>query len=209
MRLLTIIFLFFLTSCQGQTGDNSSATSTPFIPTDSSQFYFPLSVFQDSSSIGNDTFIDRWYSEYLFTMREPIIFMDKSQNEIYRFTWLRTFHNPVAIRIEKQGDTYLLFWKLCNGQGGYDPGQLTVNEQKTIDKATWDEFKNKLNQIDFWHLKTIEKVLGADGSQWVLEGKTPTQYHVVDRWAPNKKSNYYQCCDFLIGLTNLEVGDKY
>ncbi len=145
-------------------------------------------------------------------MNEPKLFLDTTKNEIYRFTWLRTFHNPVAIRIEKIGDTYTLYWKLCDGAGGYAPGQLTINKQKTIDKSTWDEFVNRVNQIDFWNIKSSEtEILGTDGSRWILEGKSSTNYHVVDRWTPSEKGQYYQCCNYLIGLTNLKIksSDKY
>jgi len=174
-------------------------------------FYFPSKLLG-----GNDQWLDsfsnKWYSEQLFAMREPIIFSDKSNKEIYRFTWLRTFDNPIAIRIEKQDSTYLLFWKVCNGAGGYEPGQLTTDKQKIIDKQTWDKFKNKLSDINFWNLPTKEKdIMGTDGSQWILEGKKGNKYHAVDRWSPSEKSKYFQCCDFLIGLTDLNIkdADKY
>lgn len=217
---IALLLLTFLPACQSQSSKNSNTTSakyslpidTAFIPNDSSQFYFPLDVFRDTSIyVGHDTFVDAWYSQHLFAMREPIFYADKSQNEFYRFTWLRTFHNPVAIRIEKHGDVYMLYWKLCNGAGGYQPGELTIDKQKVIDKVTWNEFQNQLKRIDFWNLKTNEKTDGNDGSQWILEGKTENQYHVVDRWTPNENGKYYLCCDFLIGLTDLKIkdDDKY
>ncbi|MDJ1470615.1 hypothetical protein [Xanthocytophaga flava] len=221
-QLFVLIFSFLtvLTSCQGQSSQNATNTSTyslpidtAFIPTDSTQFYFPLEIFRDTSLyVGHDTLTDSWYSKHLFAMREPVIYANKSQKEMYRFTWLRSFHNPVAIRIEKNGDTYRLYWKLCDGAGGYRPGKLTISKQKTINKATWEMFQTHMHQIDFWNMKTNEtELLGSDGSQWVLEGKTTTQYHVVDRWTPNKDSKYYTCCNFLIGLTDLKIkkDDKY
>ena len=174
-------------------------------------FYFPSKLLGGDDQ-WLDSFLNKWYSEQLFAMREPIIFSDKSNKEIYRFTWLRTFDNPIAIRIEKQDSTYLLFWKVCNGAGGYEPGQLTENKQKTIDKETWDKFKSKLNDINFWNLPTKEnEIMGTDGSQWILEGKKDSKYHTVDRWSPSEKGKYYQCCDFLIGLTDLKIkaDDKY
>ena len=187
-------------------------TNSQLIPIDSNQFYFPLDKFKDNSGfVGRDTFLVKWYSEQLFALREPVIYMDQSQKEIYRFTWLRTFDNPIAIRIEKQEDSYNLYWKLCNGAGGYEPGQLTIQKQKSINKLTWDEFKNRLKQTSFWNLKTIKIIGGLDGSEWILEGKTLDQYHVVDRWTPRENTKYYQCCDFLIGLTDLNItgNDKY
>lgn len=201
-----------LQSSKSRTAVYTLSKDTAFVPADSNQFYFPLEVFRDTSIyIGHDTFVDTWYSQHLFAMREPIFYADKSLNEYYRFTWLRTFHNPVAIRIEKRGDTYTLYWKLSNGAGGYQPGQLIINKQKVIDKATWDEFQKRLDQSDFWIMNTSERKFGNDGSKWILEGKTEKRYHVVDRWTPYEKNKYYQCCDFLIGLTDLKIkgDDKY
>ncbi len=229
---LAILFLSFLTSCQGQNDKNSKIAKTEhsisidtavikeyflpidtaFIPSNNKQFYFPLEVFKDTSIyVGHDKFVDTWYSQNLYAMHEPIFYADKSEKEIYRFTWLRTFHNPISIRIEKNGDIYTLYWKLCNGAGGYDPGELTVNTQKKIDREIWNEFQKHLNQINFWRMSTNEMERGEDGSQWILEGKIAKKYHVVDRWTPNKESNYYQCCDFLLRLTDLKIkeSDKY
>lgn len=203
--------LLGLISCQGQSGRISKriitaqtlVVDTAFVPSDRSIFYFPPKHFEKKNKL--DSFVNNWYSEQLFAMREPIIFVDKTSSEIYRFTWLRTFRNPIAIRIEQHGNNYYLYWKLCNGAGGYNPGQLIVNKQKTIDKRTWDEFKNKLNRIRFWNLKTTKRDQGHDGSEWILEGKKYKKYHVVDRWSPDRRSNYYQCCDFLIQLTDLQI----
>jgi hypothetical protein len=182
---------------------------TAFVPTNSNKFYFPSRVFRaDSNDIGLAAFTDSWYSKHLFAMREPIFYADKSQNEFYRFTWLRTFHNPIAVRLEKHGETYTLFWKQCDGSGGYDPGKLIIDKQKNIDKATWDEFQNQLNQIDFWNMITNEDDFDLDGSRWILEGKTESQYHVVDRWTPANSTKFYKCCNFLIELTDLKIKEK-
>jgi hypothetical protein len=213
-KLTTSILLFLLvtTLCFGQNNqtstlnrlEKSTITDSKFVPTDSTQLYF--------SSSYVDSFKNKWYSKHLFALREPIIFTDKSSCEIYRFTWLRTFHNPVAIRIEKLDSIYSLTWKLSSGAGGYEPGKIVINKHKTIDKQTWETFINKLNEINFWSLPTNENEnLGLDGSQWILEGKTPKHYTVVDRWTPNKNSKYYDCCNFLIELTDLKIigRDKY
>lgn len=219
--LIYILLLVILASCQSQSGNDSSQNSAKYsllidsalIPTDSTQFYFPLDVFKDTSIfVRRDTFVDSWYSKHLFAMKEPILFADKSQSETYRFTWLRTFHNPIAIRIEKRGNSYMLYWKLCDGAGGYQPGQLIIDQRKEIDKATWNEFQNGLAQIDFWNMQTNEtEISGTDGARWILEGKKDQQYQVLDRWSPSEKSKYYQVCYFLIGLTDLVIkeDEKY
>ena len=64
-------------------------------------------------------------------------------------------------------------------------------------------FENKINSLEFWSLPTAEKeLLGTDGSQWILEGKTLGKYHVVDRWCGGKISSV---CLELIKLTDLKL----
>jgi len=165
-------------SCQGHNEKysgiiiNNQITDTVLVPKDSNQLYFPLKISRDISSTSRlDSFTDTWYSKQLFAMREPVIYLNKSDKELYRFTWLRTFDNPIAIRIENKDDSYFLYWKQCNGAGGYEPGKLIVNKQRKIDKKIWNKFKKYINKIDFWDLKTDVNESGCDGSQWILEGK--------------------------------------
>ena len=218
MTILTALIFSLFTFCCGQDSSSKSVTAdriltdTSLIPKDSSAFYFPLNTSNDTfKNVRLDSFLVKWYSEQLFALREPIIYSDNSQNEIYRFTWLRTFHNPIAVRIERHGDNYFLYWKLSNGAGGYSPGKLMIDKHRVLEKSTWEEFVSKLNQIDFWNMATKQNDMGNDGSEWILEGKSAGKYHVVDRWTPSKDSKYYECCDFLLSLTDLKITgrDKY
>lgn len=167
--------------------------------------YFPPGKSTDYSKI--DSFEVKWYSEQLEALKEPVLYSDTSGNETYRFTWLRTFDHPIAIRFEKHQNKYFLYWKMCNGAGGYSPGKLKKDKHKMITQAMWDSFIDKINKANFWQLSTREKALGNDGSEWILEGKLASKYHVVSRWTPNA-GEYYECCDFLIGLTGLKIPEK-
>jgi hypothetical protein len=197
-----ILLLLFI-GCNGKSiQTNNKGDSIPY--------YFPLEAFTDTAVyVGHDTFVVKWYSKHLYALNEPVLFTDNSTNETYRFTWLRTFDNPIAIRIEKNKDSYTLFWRQSDGAGGYEPGKIIVDRQQTINKRTWDSFLDKLVGINFWQLPTNEMDLGNDGAQWILEGKTLQKYHVVDRWTLSKNEKYYQACDFLIKLTDLKIkGDN-
>ena len=183
------------------------------VPIDKNQGYFPLKMFTDTSIyVGYDTFHVEWYSKYLIAMEEPLMFNKRQNKSTFRLLWLRIFHNPVSIRIDKQSDdSYSLTWKQCDGAGGYEPGKLVINKTKTIDKKTWDTFQDILSKTDYWNFKTNEvEVLGTDGSQWILEGTDMNNYHVVDRWTPSG-GKFYDCCNFLIELTDLKIKkeDKY
>ena len=211
--LLPIAFLVlnFWTECSGQTIENSPV-SFPMIDTkDSNKLYFPVNTFGDTFyQKPYVNFVNSWYSNQLLAMEEPILSKNTSQNEIYRFTCLRTFHNPFAIRIERKVDSFFIYWKMSDGTGGYSPGKLTVDKCKAIDKVAWDKFKDLLTEINFFEMPTIEYIgMGMDGSEWILEGKTSNQYHVVNRWTPNKKSKIYKCGKFLIGLMGAKIRHLY
>ncbi|OOQ58022.1 hypothetical protein BC343_10180 [Mucilaginibacter pedocola] len=148
---------------------------------------------------------------YLQALKEPIIYADKTNKEIYRFTWLRTFHNPIAIRIEKDGSNYKLYWSVCDGKGGYDPGKLVVAKSRNLNKQNWDNFLKKVSIAGFWTMRTDKDFFATDGSQWILEGKVNTKYNVVEGWSPSASTGFYKCCDYLITLIDLKIkpDDKY
>ena len=161
------------------------------------QYYFPKASIDD--------FRNKWYSEYLSAMNEPVLYPNKSNDEIYRFTWLRSFDHPIAISIIKHENNYTLTWKECSAAGGTNPGKIIVNKQKIITKDNWTFFQYRLKQVNFWEIASKDTTLGNDGAEWILEGKTPNRYHVTDRWTPHEGTDYYKCCDFLLSLTDLDI----
>ncbi len=192
------------------------------IPTNST-WYYPLTSFLELKNnwqsdysldiihqVSMATFVLGWYSGQLSALKEPLVF-NQTDKTIYRFTWLRTFHKPVAIRLERTDNSYTLYWKQTSGAGGYDPGELIVNSSKQLTKEQWDKFISLLQSADFWNMTTKSKDdMGNDGSQWIIEGMTNGKYHVVDRWTP-RKNNFQKCGLYLIELTELKIkeGDLY
>lgn len=194
--------------------DNLIEVDEHNVPVSGKQFYFPLKFFMMSDEGKNKkSLIDIdlnsiiYYSRFLYAMKEPLLFNKKSNKEIYRFTWLRTFHHPVAIRIEKDGETCLLYWKLGGGEGGYDPGELIIVKSKPIDIKIWEELKTMLQKMDFWHMNRTVNDMTIDGSKWILEGAEPEQYRVVDLSSPIANDFYYTCL-FLLNQTDLEINKE-
>jgi len=150
--------------------------------------YFPRTVF--STDLREDRFVSRWYSRDLSALKEPSLFeMRKALSYgSYRFLWLRTFHHPVAIRLDLKADgTGVLTTKVSSGAGGYDPGALTVNKSRPL---TPEQVRSVLEQIkdsSFWSLPVRERDrAGEDGSEWIFEGVKKDQYHVVSQWSPKE-----------------------
>jgi hypothetical protein len=133
--------------------------------------------------------MQRWYAWHLKALGETSLCCTSVAGQrTFRFTWLRTFHNPVAIRLEERStSTWTIHIKVADGTGGYDPGNLTVNESHTLGA---DKVAQLLGLLDagsaFWTIPSIdEDRLGLDGSRWIIEVRHGSRYHFVDRWTPH------------------------
>lgn len=176
-------------------------------------YYFPVTKFlnlppdwetnEKIDIIDNHAFFKlEWYSKHLAAMNEPILFNSESA-KIFRFTWLRTFDNPVVIGLKNENDKITLYWKVCDGMGGYEPGFITINQSKELTLSEWNDFSNKINDINFWSKSTrgIE-ISGTDGSIWILEGKDTGKYQFIDSW---NGMGIRETCMTLLKLTDLKI----
>jgi hypothetical protein len=103
---------------------------------------------------------------------------------IVRFTWLRSFHHPVAIRLFRSGDgRWMLTTKVASGAGGYKPGHLTTNVTRELKASDAEQILSLVAPAtDYWKLsgtKIDEPSLDGsitvqvDGARWIrgLGGK--------------------------------------
>jgi len=175
--------------------------------------YFPASLFIDMPSGWETNYMMNvmcrlknsrlnWYSKHLKAMKEPVL-QDSELSDVFRFTWLRSFHHPIVIGLKKDKNKVSLYWKVCDGQGGYEPGKMTINQTKQLSMAEWKDISEKVDLINFWNLPSTEKNnSGLDGAQWILEGRKQGKYHVVDRWEGIEITGI---CMALLKLTDLGI----
>jgi hypothetical protein len=150
-----------------------------------------------------------WYSRQLKALDEPSLWQisqEKKNAVIYRFLWLRTFHHPVAVRVAITPDgAATIFIKTSSGAGGYDPGTLIQNENRTLSRDEVAHLMTQIETANFWRLATCDPKArhGMDGAEWVLEEVDHGNYHVVERWSPTK-GTYHDLCQFFVrGLARL------
>jgi hypothetical protein len=117
-------------------------------------------------------------------MEEPSLSCGALEDtETYRFLWLRTFHNPVAVRVFRRGDDYGLEAAILDGAGGYDPGHVSRRVTKTLSRDQWQTVIARLEGVQFWQKATkSDNPPGLDGAQWIIEARRDGRYHIVDRW---------------------------
>ncbi len=157
------------------------------------------------NGVESAVFSINWYSKYLEAFDEPIL-CDYLPMKVFRFTYLRSFDQPIAIRIENSNDTITIYWKIFNGEYGYEFGENIESQSKKLTIEDWESIVNKISALKFWNLPTQEnEILGTDGSQWILEGNVEGKYHVVDRWSGGIITSV---CKALIKLTGLKIKEE-
>jgi hypothetical protein len=129
-----------------------------------------------------------WYGKHLRAAGEGRLCARAGGAEVYRFTWLRSFHAPVVVRVEKRGARYSLTAKRLGGAGGYEPGALAVNRTVPIGAGEWERLRMLLDSAAFWSpaTRTEDPSIGLDGAQWILEGVQGDRYKALDRWSPEE-----------------------
>ncbi len=136
-----------------------------------------------------DLFVRRWYSNHLRAMSEPALSCGSGGNQdVYRFTWLRTFHHPIAVRVtHSDGGTVLEAVEL-GGAGGYEPGKVIRQIRKPLSPREWEALADRIEKAEFWQQPSHDAAgdSGRDGAQWIVEGRHAHTYHVVDRWSPSE-----------------------
>ena len=160
----------------------------PICPDSSAADYFFAFATLDPTSARSDEFRRQWYSVHLRAMSEASLScgIEKSVTS-YRFTWLRTFHHPIAVRVTNSTGVTCLVAVELDGAGGYAPGGVKNRVQKTLTPEQWAEIQNAIEASDFWSEATQDPArTGFDGAQWVVEGERNESYHVVDRWSPEQ-----------------------
>ena len=202
--IATLLFVSSFCSTRNfKTNDNLESFS---IPKDSIAFYFKTKPnWQDTTQNAVDSFTNSWFSKNLFALKEPILKDYNGDNEIYRFTWLRTFNHPVSVRIERHQNTYRLTSKVCNGASGFDPGKLIYDTSISLTQNQFEKTILFLNNSDFWNLKTEDNEhSGKDGSEWIVEAYKNKEYKMVYRWTPEKGTKFREIGVYLFSISQIK-----
>lgn len=172
--------------------------------------YFPPNIWLDDEY---NQVIVNWYSKHLVVMKEPSLWKLSSETskEVYRFLWLRTFHEPVSIRLEiEYGQNAKLIVKQTDGKGGYEAGKMIINDTVQVTKEDLIIFYSFIDSLDYWNLPVNPEPdwQGFDGAQWIIEGIKNKKYHLVDIWTP-EENIYKRLGLYLIKLSKLKPEEIY
>lgn len=210
--LIIIAIPFF--SCSNKEG-NSIIDKFKFNPDrDSSIFYFPsdsllfnLNAFQNIQGY----YTKRNAYEVMYDLKEPSLYNYIGNGEAIRLVWLRSFENPVLIRLNNFNDTVYANIKELN---------LKVNENNVpriikdtiivLDKEIWTQAVSILQDNNFWSTPVEDtsflKSNVKDGTPWLLECRLRSKYHFINRWdggsMSSKELNLY-------ASELINIGERY
>ena len=152
-----------------------------------------------------------WLEVQLRDLKEDCLYNNETMPNatIYRFTWLRSFHHPIAIRIEKSENEIILYWKVGKGAGGYEPKGLKKSGKKKLNPKDWTEFERLIKDSNFDSLPNNKYIPMTDGATWTIERKTSESFKAHNTNWPNKEIK--DACLYLLDLTKIKVkdDDKY
>ncbi len=186
-----------------------ATASLPECPTNMSEmFFFPQGTFGPTEGrFDQDEFRRTWYSKHLRAMNEPSLSCGDTNGDSYRFLWLRTFHAPIAVRIDRTPEKSTISAVQLSGAGGYDPGSIADRTTRDLSAQNVDSLLAAFDTADFWHLPSWKTSMGADGAQWIVEARSRGQYHVVDRWSP-KAGPFQDLANRFLSLARFQIPSR-
>ncbi|MHA4847540.1 hypothetical protein ACX0G7_25465 [Flavitalea antarctica] len=154
------------------------STNTEGIPVSSKyNWYFPVEPFlRDSTKWITDYTVDMiatlrsakheldGFSEVLAWFKEPILSAGY-KGKVYRFLWLRSFDDPVVIKMQKINRKVIISWKLPVIIDSVNIAYSTMEFKKNLTTRQWKKFEKSLTTIDYWSMITGDySSISADGS---------------------------------------------
>lgn len=130
---------------------------------------------------------------WLLREDEPLCLSLGSEDEVYRFVWQSSFDGDASVSIGWQGDEIGVRWtyspSLFGPQEKSRPGQ-------TLSSAERARFLDALAAARFWTCGAVQKLMGTDGAQWLIEGRRGDEYRRWSLWSPRDPFELLGCVFF-------------
>jgi hypothetical protein len=133
---------------------------------------------------------ESYYTYYLAAMKEPSLQAAeaKADDFHFRFTWLRSFHDPVSIRVWSHQSQIQCHYIALGGKSQDSPGTPKDEETLAVSEEQLQTLQALASAPDFWTpLNKQEDMLnegGIDGARWVFEWKDAQGYRLQNIWSP-------------------------
>ncbi len=141
----------------------------------------------------------------LSRMGEPPL--NTSGERAVRFVWLRTFDNPVVVRVSDDGG-WAVAAKRADGASAYETGKVIEHVQRRLTADESAALNTWLSRLQSFANSDIEPV-GLDGALWVFETATGGDHMAFYRHSPRRDDDAREFGLFLLGLSGFELEPVY
>jgi hypothetical protein len=139
----------------------------------------------------------------LQAMGEPTL-EPGSGADSYRFVWLRSFDEPIAIRVASRDQAAVL--DVSRLQRSADGALKAVHSPEIrLTASQWSALQAAIDRVGFWHMPSDDERFGFDGAQWILQGVHGYRYHTVYRWSPDEGDAFRTACLKLVEYSAVQV----
>lgn len=191
--------------------------------------YFPQSLEQSVSSCRFGSKVVKlpaisayeagWYSGQLQATEEPSLYKQSlsggSSKTSIRFTWLRSFHPAITVRVEDVGShSSHVIAKQLRSAGGYAPGKIAATVDRDLTDLETQKLRELIAETQITYPPTHSPLLkecgppGLDGAEWLVEVVDQRGYHFVKEWSP-ERGNVRRVGLALLALTGWTVDPIY
>lgn len=184
--------------CPDLTAEDPQSAVNPFSSnkqTETKAEDIPLRVFLDSQGHAyfpkeEINYSTSFYTYYLNAMKEPSLMPQENGKEKFalRFLWLRSFHDPIAIRVWKEGENYHIRGVKMDRLTDKSPVQLTKDVARKLGKEEWLQIAKLSEPPDTWKPlnkeEGVELSRGFDGADWIFEKSSGEEHAMIDLWCP-------------------------
>lgn len=148
-------------------------------------------------------FANSWFSGVLRKAKEESLMRERT-HETFRFTWLRSFHPDVVIRIQDTDKEKEIVTKIAAPREEKASTPFT-EKKRVLSKEEWVRLKALVKGTGFMEMPNKSPRRGADGAMWILEAAGKSPYKFVFHWSPTDDDPLKKLCLYILSLS----GEKF
>jgi hypothetical protein len=126
-------------------------------------------------------FMECWAASELQHMGESLLLATPPDTEVYRFTWLRSFHEPIVVRVERRGSKSSLIGVV--GSPSSYPKEIRKHVSRALSPLEWEAVQAHFVEAHFWPPTPLHRYPGeavcVDGAVWIFEGVRHGNYRAL------------------------------
>jgi hypothetical protein len=146
-------------------------------------FFFPIGTFRGPDQPRHydvDASDRAGVSAILSAVREPSLSCRSRSSMDFRLVWIRSFHQPVVVRVTIPGDQSVQPYVVIDAPG-YDGGSLIERRHRTLNHTERRMLVASLESARFWSMPSEFDPPFPDAESFVVEARVAAAYHVVGR----------------------------